>query len=119
MTGKAPRELCRVAALALAACLLGAAALGACSRMPDRSPQPFDLFIDLPWQDHDWYGYFYENVMVNAAPATSRPFASAATCLVAMRNYGRKASRWSGFACARDCRQQPNGVLTDCSEVVR
>ena len=72
-----------------------------------------------PSQSQDWYGYYYENVMINGAPATSRPFASAQSCLAAMRDYTRNASRWSGFACAQGCTQQTNGFLTDCKAVVR
>jgi hypothetical protein len=70
------------------------------------------------FQDPAWYGYYYENVTVNAAPAISRPFSSAKACLGAMRRYTRNASRWSGFACARGCRQQTSNLVTDCSEVV-
>jgi len=72
-----------------------------------------------PSSDHDWYGYYYENVMINGAPATSRPFSSAQACLAAMRDYTRNASRWAGFACARGCTQQANGFLSDCAAVVR
>ncbi len=69
--------------------------------------------------DQDWYGYYYDNVMINGAPATSRPFESAPACLAAMRNYTRNASRWAGFACARGCTRQTNGFLTDCTAIVR
>jgi hypothetical protein len=86
----------------LCAALACVAALSGCSRL----------------QDPAWYGYYYENVMINNAPAVSRPFPSATACLAAMRGYTRNASRWAGFACARGCQQQNNGILTDCAEVV-
>ncbi len=71
------------------------------------------------WQSSDWYGYYYENVMVNAAPAVSKPFATAQQCLAAMRAYTQNSSRWTGFACARGCLpHKKNGALTDCIEVV-
>lgn len=66
-----------------------------------------------------WYGYYYENVMVNQAPAVSRPFGSAPACLASMRNYTRNASRWAGFACARGCSQLQTGFVTDCEAVAR
>jgi hypothetical protein len=71
-----------------------------------------------PSQGRDWYGYYYENVMINAAPAISRPFSSPQACLAAMRAYTRNASRWAGFACARGCVHQQNGFLSDCAQVV-
>jgi hypothetical protein len=70
------------------------------------------------WWSQDWYGYYYDNVMANGSPYVSRPFASANSCLSAMRAYRRSESRWAGFACARGCTQQADGVLTDCTEVV-
>jgi hypothetical protein len=91
------RRIC--ATLGAVACVAAAAS---CSRL----------------QDPAWYGYYYENVMINNAPAVSRPFPSARACLAAMHAYTRNASRWSGFACARGCQQQNSGILTDCAEVV-
>ena len=70
------------------------------------------------WQSGDWYGYYYENVMVNDAPGMSKPFASARQCLTAMRAYTRNSSRWTGFACARGCVPHKNGAVTACDEVV-
>ncbi len=83
---------------------LGLVSLGGCS-------------VIQTWHSDTWYGYYYENVMFNAAPAISRPFASADACLAAMRAYTRNASRWEGYACARGCTAQANGMLSDCRQV--
>ncbi len=71
------------------------------------------------WQSNTWYGYYYENVMVSTAPAMSKPFASAGQCLTAMQAYTRKSATWTGFACARGCTVQKDGIVTDCAQVVR
>jgi hypothetical protein len=102
----------RFAQIGLATLYLAAMGLGAtgCSRAP--------AWPMLRWWSQDWYGYYYDNVMANGSPYVSRPFASAKICLSAMRAYRRNESRWAGFACARGCTQQADGVLTDCTEVV-
>ena len=70
-------------------------------------------------ESHDWHGYFYENVLVNDAPAVSAAFTSAQACVAAMRQYTLDAPRWAGFACARDCSAPGAGYLADCREVER
>ena len=70
------------------------------------------------WQADEWYGYYYDNVMMSGAPAMSRPFASAAQCMASMRDYTRTSSRSTGFACARGCTAHKDGTVTDCAQVV-
>lgn len=89
------------ACLALAACLM----LGGC--------------LDGKSDDDVWYGYYYDDLRLNAEGAVSRPYQSAKECRTAMQDYTLEAKVTSGFACARGCAAPKDGVIANCREVVR
>ena len=72
-----------------------------------------------PARSHDWYGYYYDNVLASAAPHLSPPYPSADACLAAMRDLSRHAPPSASYACARGCPAAQDGYFTDCKDVVR
>lgn len=75
--------------------------------------------LDDKGQDDIWYGYYYDDLRQNGDASLSRPYRSAQECRHAMQDYTMEAKVTSGFACARGCSEERDGVIASCREVVR
>jgi hypothetical protein len=69
--------------------------------------------------DDAWRGYYYANVLTNAAPVVSGPYANGPQCVATMHALLRQAPSNAGFTCAHGCQTASNGVISDCKEAMR
>lgn len=69
--------------------------------------------------DDAWHGYYYANVLSNAAPVVSGPYANGPQCVATMHALLRQAPSTANFTCARGCQKASNGMISDCKEATR
>lgn len=80
---------------------------------------PVLLLTACSSDDDGWHGYYYANVLDNAAPLVSGPYPDGPQCVAAMHVMLRQAPTTAGFTCARGCSKTSNGVTADCREALR